>query len=174
MSGRSLCWCLGSVPRSLGVIAGPALATQSDMAALLGRILFVVIVVGGLGALPGALIASLLRFYGAWMAVIVAILILPRVFSSGGSLTTFSLAGISIIFALSYNILLGQTGMLSFGHAVYYGLGGFLVVHAINFLGAAKWPVPLPAVPLIGGFAGLVFALLLAGYLPVAVARPSP
>ncbi len=44
---------------------------------------------------------------------------------SGGSLTTFSLIGIAIIFALSYNILLGQTGMLSFGHAVYYGLGGF-------------------------------------------------
>ena len=33
--------------------------------------------------------------------------------------------GIAIIFALSYNMLLGQTGMLSFGHAVYYGLGGF-------------------------------------------------
>jgi len=102
-----------------------------------------------------------LQFYGTWLLVAVAMLILPRLFPSGGSLTTFSLMGISIIFALSYNILLGQTGMLSFGHAVYYGLGGFLAVHAINFLGAAKWPVPLPVVPLIGGFAGLVFALLL-------------
>ena len=43
-----------------GVIAGPALVTQSDMAALLGPILFVVIVVGGLGSLPGAFVASLL------------------------------------------------------------------------------------------------------------------
>ena len=43
-----------------GVIAGPSLVTQSDMAALLGPILFVVIVFGGLGSLPGALIASLL------------------------------------------------------------------------------------------------------------------
>jgi branched-chain amino acid transport system permease protein len=43
-----------------GVIAGPALVTQSDMAALLGPILFVVIVVGGLGSLPGAFFASLL------------------------------------------------------------------------------------------------------------------
>lgn len=42
-----------------GVIAGPALVTQSDMAALLGPILFVVIVFGGLGSLPGAFIASL-------------------------------------------------------------------------------------------------------------------
>ena len=42
-----------------GVIAGPSLVTQSDMAALLGPILFVVIVFGGLGSLPGAFIASL-------------------------------------------------------------------------------------------------------------------
>jgi branched-chain amino acid transport system permease protein len=43
-----------------GVIAGPALQTQSDMAELLGPILFVVVVVGGLGSLRGAFIASLL------------------------------------------------------------------------------------------------------------------
>ena len=43
-----------------GVIAGPSLVTQSDMAAMLGPILFVVIVFGGLGSLPGAFIASLL------------------------------------------------------------------------------------------------------------------
>jgi branched-chain amino acid transport system permease protein len=102
-----------------------------------------------------------LQFYGAWLAVIVVLLVLPRAFSSGGALTTFSLMGISVIFALSYNILLGQTGMLSFGHAVYYGLGGFLAVHAMNAIGAAKWPVPLPVIPLIGGLAGLVFALIL-------------
>src|SRR5213075_2302676 len=42
------------------VIAGPALVTQSNMAGLLGPILFVVVVVGGLGSLPGAFIASLL------------------------------------------------------------------------------------------------------------------
>ena len=43
-----------------GVIAGPALQTQSNMAELLGPILFVVVVVGGLGSLQGAFIASLL------------------------------------------------------------------------------------------------------------------
>ena len=102
-----------------------------------------------------------LKFYGIWLAVAAVLIILPKIFSSGGSLTTFSLIGISIIFALSYNILLGQTGMLSFGHAVYYGLGGFLVIHAINIFGAHKYPIPLPLVPLIGGLAGLVFAALL-------------
>lgn len=43
-----------------GVIAGPALVTQSTMADLLGPILFVVVVVGGLGSLKGAFTASLL------------------------------------------------------------------------------------------------------------------
>ncbi|MEH3146574.1 MAG: branched-chain amino acid ABC transporter permease [Methylobacterium frigidaeris] len=43
-----------------GVIAGPALVTQANMAGLLGPILFVVVVVGGLGSLTGAFVASLL------------------------------------------------------------------------------------------------------------------
>lgn len=43
-----------------GVIAGPALVTQPSMAAALGPILFVVVVVGGLGSLTGAFVASLL------------------------------------------------------------------------------------------------------------------
>jgi len=43
-----------------GVIAGPALVTQPSMATLLGPILFVVIVVGGLGSLTGAFVASLI------------------------------------------------------------------------------------------------------------------
>ena len=51
--------------------------------------------------------------------------------------------------------------MLSFGHAVYYGLGGFLVIHAINIISANKLPIPLPVVPLIGGLTGLFFAALL-------------
>ena len=51
---------LAAWPALAGVIAGPALVTQPAMAASLGPILFVVVVVGGLGSLPGAFIASLL------------------------------------------------------------------------------------------------------------------
>jgi branched-chain amino acid transport system permease protein len=102
-----------------------------------------------------------LKFYGLWLAAAVVLLLLPRIFSSGSSLTSFSLIGISIIFSLSYNILLGQTGLLSFGHAVYYGLGGFLAIHAINIITADKLPIPLPLVPLVGGLTGLFFAALL-------------
>jgi branched-chain amino acid transport system permease protein len=104
--------------------------------------------------------ADRLKFYGMWVIAAIVLLLLPRIFGSGGALTTFSLIGISIIFSLSYNILLGQTGMLSFGHAVYYGLGGFLAIHAMNIVIGDRLPVPLPLVPLIGGIAGLLFAVL--------------
>ncbi|MDB5656681.1 MAG: transporter permease [Tardiphaga sp.] len=110
---------------------------------------------------PQPVAADRIKFYATWIIVALVLLALPRLFSSGGSLTTFSLIGISIIFALSYNILLGQTGMLSFGHAVYYGLGGFLAIHAINIVVKNKLAIPLPVIPLIGGLAGLFFAALL-------------
>jgi branched-chain amino acid transport system permease protein len=95
-----------------------------------------------------------------WFFGALALVALPSIFSSGASLTMMSLMGFAIIFALSYNMLLGQAGMLSFGHAVYYGLGGFITAHALNLIGAGKWPVPLLILPLAGGLAGLFFALI--------------
>ncbi len=95
-----------------------------------------------------------------WLAAVAAVVVLPYIFSSGASITMMSLMGFAIIFALSYNMLLGQTGMLSFGHAVYYGLGGFLTAHALNVIAAGQWPIPLPLLPLVGGLAGLSFAIL--------------
>lgn len=43
-----------------GVIGGPIFVTSPSMAGALGAILFTVVVIGGLGSLPGALLASLL------------------------------------------------------------------------------------------------------------------
>jgi branched-chain amino acid transport system permease protein len=103
---------------------------------------------------------ALFRRYGIWLAAVLLVIGLPYFARSGSALTMLSLMGIMIIFALSYNMLLGQTGMLSFGHAVYYGLGAFFVVHAMNAIIRAKYPVPLPALPLVGGIAGLGFAII--------------
>jgi branched-chain amino acid transport system permease protein len=102
-----------------------------------------------------------LRFYGVWLIGIILLIALPMIFSSGGSLTSFSLIGIAIVFALSYNILLGQTGLLSFGHAVHYGLGGFAACHMMNAVVSHGWPIPLPFIPLFGGIGGLVFAVII-------------
>jgi branched-chain amino acid transport system permease protein len=95
-----------------------------------------------------------------WPAAAAILIALPLIFKSGTSLTLLTLAGIAIVFALSYNILLGQTGLLSFGHAVYYGLGAYFTVHAINAVTQSALPIPLPFIPLVGGVAGLVFAVL--------------
>jgi branched-chain amino acid transport system permease protein len=119
---------------------------------------------------PRSISSNKLGFYGSWIAAAIALLALPYIFSSGGSLTTFSLIGISIIFSLSYNMLLGQTGMLSFGHAVYYGLGGFATIHGMNLIADSKLPVPLPLVPLIGGITGLFFAAVF-GWVPTCRSR---
>ena len=67
----------------------------------------------------------------------------------GFALSLLSQMGIAMLFALSFNMLFGQTGMLSFGHAVYFGLGGFAT---IRLLGLAQ--VPLELLPLAGGCAG--------------------
>jgi branched-chain amino acid transport system permease protein len=57
-------------------------------------------------------------------------------------------------------MLLGQTGLLSFGHAIYYGLGGFVAIHSMNAISHAKLGVPAIVIPLIGGLGGLVFGFL--------------
>ena len=110
------------------------------------------------GPMPAA--GGLLRGCAVWIAAALAFLVVPYVFSSGAGLTMLSLMGIMIVFTLSYNMLLGQTGMLSFGHAVYYGLGAFFAVHAMNVVIRAGLPVPVVAIPIVGGLAGLVFGII--------------
>ncbi|WP_374562916.1 branched-chain amino acid ABC transporter permease [Ideonella sp.] len=98
-----------------------------------------------------------------WGGFALILLIAPRLFTSGLSLTLLSQIGYVIIICLSYNLLLGQGGMLSFGHAVYTGLGAFFAVHAINLASKGTLPIPLPFIPLVGGLAGLGVAAIL-GY----------
>ena len=100
------------------------------------------------------------RFLWPWLALAAVFALAPRVFSSGTALTMMSLMGVMIVFALSYNMLLGQTGLLSFGHAVYYGLGGFVAIHAMNAVIHGKLGVPVAIMPTVGGLAGLAFGVL--------------
>jgi branched-chain amino acid transport system permease protein len=67
--------------------------------------------------------------------------------------------GIAIIFALSYNMLLGEGGLLSFGHAVFYGLGGFISIHGLKLVSDGVLPIPLELMPLVGGLGSVLFGL---------------
>lgn len=96
-----------------------------------------------------------------WTLFALALAVAPHLFTSSLALTMLSQIGYLIIICLSYNILLGQGGMLSFGHAVYTGMGSFIAIHAMNRIGGVE--VPLVLIPVIGGLGGMFFAVLL-GY----------
>src|SRR3954469_13664320 len=98
-----------------------------------------------------------------WSAFALLLAVAPMIFTSSLSHTMLSQMGVAIIVCLSYNMLLGQGGMLSFGHAVYSGLGAFIAIHALNLVGKGHWPIPVSLIPIIGGIAGSFFAVLL-GY----------
>ncbi len=98
-----------------------------------------------------------------WGLFALLLLIAPMLFTSSLSHTMLSQMGIAIIVCLSYNMLLGQGGMLSFGHAVYSGMGSFLAIHALNLVTAGKLSIPVSLIPIIGGLSGLLVALIM-GY----------
>ena len=99
-----------------------------------------------------------------WGFTAFVFIVMPVFFSKGFALTLMSQMGIMIIFALSYNMLLGQSGMLSFGHAVYSGLGAFFAMHAMKAIGAGTLAWPVSLLPLVGGLAGAFFGVVF-GYL---------
>jgi branched-chain amino acid transport system permease protein len=90
-----------------------------------------------------------------WVAV-AALLALPlAVVHDSGLLAYCAQAAAMIVFALSYNLLLGETGLLSFCHAAFAGLGAFVAAHLAN-----RGCVALPWLPLAGGAGGAAFGLL--------------
>ncbi len=112
----------------------------------------------------GRIGAGSIAAFAPWGIAVLFLILLPFVFESRGALTLMNQMAITIVFALAYNMLLGQGGMLSFGHAVYMGLGGFFCVHLMNWIHMGDWPVALPALPLFGGLFGLLFAGLIGSF----------
>ena len=99
-----------------------------------------------------------------WMLFLAALMLLaPWIFSSPFAQAVLTQIGIAMVACLSYNILLGQGGMLSFGHAVYTGLGAYMAMHVLQAAGSAGWSVPVSLIPLVGGVCGMGFAVVL-GY----------
>jgi branched-chain amino acid transport system permease protein len=96
----------------------------------------------------------------AWGSTALLFALLPVAFGQGFALTLLSQTGIMIIFALSYNMLLGQGGMLSFGHAVYYGLGAFFAISALRTVNSGL-AFPVALLPLVGGFGAALCGVVL-------------
>jgi branched-chain amino acid transport system permease protein len=98
-----------------------------------------------------------------WTLFALVLAMAPVVWGGAFAVTILSQMGIAIVACLSYNMLLGQGGMLSFGHAVYTGLGTYFAIHALNAVTAGQLPIPVTLLPLVGGLGGMLIAVLL-GY----------
>ena len=96
-----------------------------------------------------------------WGGYALVMLVAPLLWTSSLSLTMLSQIGIAIIACLAFNMLLGQGGMLSFGHAVYSGLGSFFAMHTLNLISKGSLALPVSLVPLVAGVFGMLFAVLL-------------
>ena len=115
-------------------------------------------------ALAGSARGTWLGRYGMWIVAAVVLVALPHVLRAPAAVPVMNQMGIAVVFALSYNMLLGQGGMLSFGHAVYFGLGGFVAAHALNLAARHGLWLPVPLVPVVGALGGLAFAALFGSF----------
>ena len=95
-----------------------------------------------------------------WSLFALLLAVAPLIFTNSLSHTILSQMGIGIIVCLSYNILLGQGGMLSFGHAAYSGMGSFLAIHTLNNISNGNLPLPVSLIPIVGGIASMLVAVL--------------
>jgi branched-chain amino acid transport system permease protein len=116
-------------------------------------------------------VRAALRRYWPAVALIALTIVLPWLFydwskgrHSGFVVSLISQMGLMTILALSFNMQMGQAGLLSFGHAVFLGLGGYVTIHALNAVSGGLFWLPMELMPLIGGLSGLTFAAVF-GYM---------
>jgi len=113
------------------------------------------------------------RFKQSWVWIVVLTLAIaaPWVFynyhtgrQSGFVVSMLTQMGMMSILALSYNMLLGQAGLFSFCHAVFFGIGGYATIHFLTLDGAGSLPLPMELIPLLSGLSGLGLAIVF-GYM---------
>ena len=101
----------------------------------------------------------------SWVIIGLIAALMPLIFDSYFALTLLSKMGVLVMFTVAYNMLLGQGGMLSFGHAIYFGFAGYVSVHVLNAIGEEFIPYfPIVLFPFIGAIVGALLGLII-GYL---------
>jgi branched-chain amino acid transport system permease protein len=115
--------------------------------------------------------ASRFRQGSIWILVLALAIAAPWVFynyhtgrQSGFVVSMLTQMGMMSILALSYNMLLGQSGLFSFCHAVFFGIGGYATIHFLTLDGAGSLPLPMELIPLLSGLSGLGLAIVF-GYM---------
>ncbi|POF30923.1 branched-chain amino acid ABC transporter permease [Roseibium marinum] len=91
-------------------------------------------------------------------AVLVALVAVPPFLGLGWQNALVNIL-IASLFALAFNLLSGQAGLLSFGHAAYFGMGAFATLHLMLAIeDGLSFPTPL--LPLAGAAMGLLIGVV--------------
>jgi branched-chain amino acid transport system permease protein len=93
-----------------------------------------------------------------WAAALIGLAIMPWLVPASW-VVVLSKMLIAALFALAFNLLSGQAGMLSFGHAAYFATGTFATLHLMQ-AAEAGLSVPTPLLPIAGMIAGLICGLV--------------
>jgi len=93
-----------------------------------------------------------------WLPVLAALGIFPVVVTSEYLLNVAVLAGIYVILTSSLNITNGYTGLFSFGHAAFYGIGAYAAGILSTRYGFSFW-LTLPMAGIAAGIFGVAIAL---------------
>jgi branched-chain amino acid transport system permease protein len=91
-----------------------------------------------------------------WIALVAVLAIYPKLFGLYYT-NLFVTFAIFALFSVSFNLLLGYTGLLSFGHAMFFGAGGYGTALALKHIQGLSL---LPAV-LIGLLSAVILSLIL-------------
>ncbi len=93
-----------------------------------------------------------------WIILLVVALVsvLPIVLNSATMREEIFLILMLTVLASSVNIIMGYTGYVSFGHIVFFGLGGYIAFYLMQ-----NWHVHLVAAAIAGGVVASAFAFLL-------------
>ncbi|MBC8747802.1 branched-chain amino acid ABC transporter permease [Paraburkholderia sp. WC7.3b] len=95
------------------------------------------------------------RALAPWFALVAFLGVPPFIWPHSWLLAYLAQSATMIVFALSYDLLLGATGLLSFGHAAYAGLGALIAARVFNASG-----MPLVLLPFVGGIGGALCGVL--------------
>jgi branched-chain amino acid transport system permease protein len=95
---------------------------------------------------------------GFWILMIIVLLVglWPTFTGNPANREVIFTMLMSVVLASSLNIILGYTGYVSFGHVVFFGLGGYVGLFLMSALGASLWIALLA-----GGVSAGVLAFLL-------------
>jgi len=114
---------------------------------------------------PPATVRRAMRVNGLWvlLGLIAAMALLPLVASPYALLLMLPFVGYGIAL-LGFNLLFGTTGLLSFGHALFLGVGAYTAAALTSKLGILNFEVILIVAAVVSGLVSLVIGVLCVRY----------